>query len=110
MKVVVKRGSVSATGWLPMDMELSVLAVMSDSASGTKYLLWSEQQNSPALFPANEFEIVDGSLPEAWRLSLDLNGYAYLAPFGWHASGFWERYYDGEPEAVRVFNEGAGSR
>jgi hypothetical protein len=26
-------------------------------------------------------------------------------PRGWRAAGFWERFFDGEPEAVAAFGE-----
>lgn len=106
MKVIVKAEARSAIEWLPANQTLTVLAVSSFASVGSKYLIWSEAQQCPALFPASDFEIVDSHLPAVWIASLDLNGYIHLAPPCWHEVGFWERYYEGEHDAELVFKEG----
>lgn len=105
MKVIPRPDTKSPVGWLEPDKTVPVLAVNITATEGAKYLIWSNAQQSVALFPASEFEIVDDKLSRRWVASLDANGFIYLAPRGWHVHGFWEDYYGGVPSAERVFED-----
>jgi hypothetical protein len=102
MKVLPKSASCSITGWLSPEDALTVLAINNSQTAGSKFLLWSRQQECVALFPAVDFEIIDGRLSKSWIASVDLNGYIYLAPPEWHGD-FWDRYNDDEPAATKAF-------
>lgn len=101
MKIILKPDSRVPDGWLPRNEVLTVLAINNDS-TGTKFLLWSKQQECAALFPATDFEIVDGGLSRSWIASMDLTGYIFLAPPEWQLD-FWDRYNEGEPTAAEEF-------
>jgi len=106
VKVLAKRGAKSAIGWLEPDATHLVLAVSSVPSKGSRYLLWSEKQQSVALFPAYDFEIVDPNMSPVWVASVDLNGYLELSPQEWLTDGFWERFHEGDPKAVTILRKG----
>jgi hypothetical protein len=109
MKVVARDGVKSLEDWLEPGQYLSVLAISSTPSTGSRFLLWSKKQSGPALFPASDFEVLDQSLPPAWVAQVDLNGYVEFAPKEWLCEGFWERYYDDDPEAEQVFKNGVAA-
>jgi hypothetical protein len=45
------------------------------------------------------FLTVEGSVPPSWTTRIGAGGALELAPTTWHAEGFWELYYDGDPDA-----------
>ncbi len=99
----------SIGGWFrPTDI-LMVLAIRSTPTTGSQYLLWSQQQSTAALFSAAEFDVVDDSVPPQWVVGVDLNGYVELAPRAWLSRGFWERYHDGDANAVLDFEREVGA-
>lgn len=103
MKVSAKSSASSVVGWLEEGKVLTVLAVSVTPFEGVKFLLWSSLQESVALFPGADFDVVDKCLSQRWVFSLDPQGFVYLAPDAWQVDGFWERYHDGEPAAEQVF-------
>ena len=58
-----------------------------------------------ALFRLEEFEIVTSKVPATWRIGWNKNGFLTLSPEAWGRLGFWEQYYDREPQALQVFEE-----
>lgn len=103
MKVIAKPSASSAVGWLEEAVALTVLAVSIAPVDGAKFLLWSSLQESVAVFPAGDFDVVDNCLSQRWVFSVNTRGFVYLAPDAWQAEGFWERYEDGDPNAEKIF-------
>lgn len=60
-------------------------------------------QGRPYLYPAELFTIVDGREPDDWvsEIGEDNERYAYPPPL--NDCGFFEDYFDGQPEAVATF-------
>ena len=59
----------------------------------------------PVLVPGSSFEVVDGSRPASWVVS-DLADQSFdLGPPEWQEVGFWERFFDREPEALAIYEE-----
>jgi hypothetical protein len=106
MRVLAKADAKSAEGWLDPGVEYIVLAVRSVPQVGSQYLLWSEKEQTAALFPASHFDIVEPSLSPVWIAKRDLNGYLELAPKEWLGDDFWERFHDGDPAAEAAFRTG----
>lgn len=104
MRVLPRAGAKSIVGWLDDGKALTVLAVSSDS-EGSKYLLWSELQEVPVLFPACDFESLDCRISKRWTAKINENGYVYLAPDRWQKYGFWEDYHNGDSCAEECFME-----
>lgn len=93
---------VATSAWLTLDKEYHVLEVISEKTRGISYRLLSDA--SPAIFLAQGFEIVSGKLPSLWQAEI-ASGALYLTTPVWSKVGFWERYFDDDPEAVRLFEE-----
>ncbi|MBE0367050.1 hypothetical protein PAUR_a0347 [Pseudoalteromonas aurantia 208] len=56
------------------------------------------------MYKADQFEMISNVLPLNWVVSYDADSYFELAPKSWITPGFWEAYFDGEPEAIQLFN------
>lgn len=57
----------------------------------------------PTMWDSAMFESTDSTIPLVWVARLSDNGSLRLAPPRWVERGFWERYFDGEAEAVAIF-------
>lgn len=105
MKVIAKPSAPSIVGWLEEGECLIVLAVSVVQHEGIKFLLWSDKQHSAALFPGEDFDVVDGCLSRRWIFNFNSQGFLYLAPDLWQAEEFWEKYHDGDLAAEQAFEK-----
>ncbi|MFF4384472.1 hypothetical protein [Kitasatospora sp. NPDC001547] len=62
-----------------------------------------DEIESPGLWDADMFEIVSERMPTCWVTALK-DGRLTLAPREWQRPGFWEDYYDHEPDAVAEYD------
>lgn len=58
-----------------------------------------------ALFRWEEFEVVSSRVPPTWIIYSGPKSTVELLPEPWTRPRFWERYYDGDPDAVRILEE-----
>jgi hypothetical protein len=63
------------------------------------------EEPTPALFDPEMFEVVSAMIPAPWVVTSPKPGCLSLAPEAWSGAGFWERFFDGEPEAVAAFED-----
>ncbi|TDC14649.1 hypothetical protein [Kribbella albertanoniae] len=56
----------------------------------------------PSLWDAEMFETVDPGVPPNWVATIRDGGFLALGPARWR-DGFWERYFDDDPEAIVTF-------
>jgi hypothetical protein len=59
---------------------------------------------APALWTSEMFETTDESIPSNWTAEVSGAGFLSIRPGRWRR-GFWERYFNDEPEAVALFEE-----
>ncbi|MEI9951896.1 MAG: hypothetical protein WDO74_23660 [Pseudomonadota bacterium] len=57
----------------------------------------------PALFEPEMFEVVSSVIPPTWVVDSPKPGYLSFGPASWNGAGFWERFFDSEPDAVAEF-------
>ncbi|MFB6656306.1 hypothetical protein ACFCWW_30950 [Streptomyces microflavus] len=57
------------------------------------------------LFDSRIFTVTSNSLPPNWKYFQLESGSISLCPEPWNASGFWEAYYEGDPHALKVYEE-----
>lgn len=103
-RIVNAAGRTVAPGespWLTPGKTYLVLAI-SIVPEGVRYRIIADQPDTPALFPADQFEVVDGVLGSAWVFSIRAAGIE-IGPGRWSAPDFWERYFDGDPQAIEAF-------
>jgi hypothetical protein len=103
--VAVKTDAKSVPVWFEKGEKLPVLAIMLMLSGGPKFLLWSNKQLSVGLFPIAEFDVVDPTLPGHWVAKTGPNGHIEFSPAEWQPEGFWERYHEEDPEAVKIFQK-----
>lgn len=60
---------------------------------------------TPALFDFRQFEIVSENIPSNSVVHFGNTNLFVLGPAKWNVEGFWERYFDGEAEEQRIFDE-----
>ncbi|MFE2032812.1 hypothetical protein ACFXKS_13120 [Streptomyces scopuliridis] len=56
-----------------------------------------------ALFDSRAFTVTSHSLPPTWRYFQFDTGSVSLCPESWNQPGFWESYYDHDPQALEVY-------
>lgn len=59
----------------------------------------------PALYDYKLFELVSNKIPEEWCVKFKTDSIFELTPKDWERDSFWEDYFNGEPEAVKIFLE-----
>lgn len=93
---------------LTIDKEYVVIELLSSVKKGVSYrLVGDNQDGSPAVFWATEFEIVSDRVPTNWTLTIKKNGLIVNGPASWRKSGFWEDCYDHEPQALEIYKREA---
>ena len=59
----------------------------------------------PALYPRRAFDVLDESIPDNWVWMRGDEGESYADPPEMSERGFYERYFDGDEDAIFQFNE-----
>jgi hypothetical protein len=95
----------SRSPWLTVGKEYTVLSVYFDVHGRWLLLLMGDNEPGLGLFPFCHFSVVDSSLPSNWVALWHTDGTFELTPVPWAKSGYWERYFDGDPESVSLFDE-----
>ena len=94
---------VERSAWAKLGSVYHVLTVWVEPGQ-TRLRLVGEEQ-TPALFEPEMFEVVSSAIPPTWVVTSPKPGCLSLAPEAWSGAGFWERFFDGEAEAVARFQE-----
>jgi hypothetical protein len=89
--------------WLTIGKIYDVLEVTFDGEWLLRLI--GDAPNGVALFQLKMFEVVDPHIPPNWIAIWGNNGLFFLSPRPWTHTGFWERYYDRDPNAVQIFEE-----
>jgi|KBSSwiStaDraftv2_1062776.scaffolds.fasta_scaffold2194133_1 hypothetical protein len=95
---------VESSSWLTLGRVYGVLEVVVD---GERWLvrIVGDAPNGVALFRLDEFAILSAVVPGSWTVNWHNARLLILGPAAWQKPGFWERYLDQDPEAMRVFDE-----
>jgi hypothetical protein len=94
---------VERSSWLKVGALHPVLSIWIEP-DRTRFRILGEEA-VPALFEPAMFEVVSGVVPSTWRVSVPKAGCMSLSPEPWSEPGFWERFYDREPDAVACFED-----
>ena len=90
--------------WLRPDVEYTVLAIEHLPERVTAYRIVT-RQGTPALFQASLFDITDPRVDRTWVAQCTDLGDTDLVPGPWNFPGFWESFFNGQPEAVALYQE-----
>jgi hypothetical protein len=77
-----------------------VLEMSTEGRGGTTFRIVAGDPWTPSLWPSEMFRTVDGRLPSNWVVDVGDGGRMKIGPAAWMARGFWEAYFDREPDAV----------
>lgn len=88
--------------WLKRDVHYFVLEIY--FGEKCMFRIVSDSSATPAFFEADSFEIIDGSIPKNWQVSI-IDSSLFLGPERWRKIGFWEDFFDDEIEAIKIYNE-----
>jgi hypothetical protein len=100
----------TVSSWLTLDAEYEVLEIYATPGKPVKFRLASDDSGTPALFDSAMFLATDRSIPASWVVALAEDGELRIGPQGWMREGFWEEFFDRDPDAVREFETGAARR
>ena len=102
--IVSPSSEFSENVWLCSGVNYHVLSVHIDR-NGISYRLLTGVDSIPTLHDAVEFNVVDPSVYQGWVVTIHkLQGTISLEPASWANDWFWQAYFDGNPEAVRLFD------
>ena len=62
-------------------------------------------EGTPSWWDSRMFATTDPRIPPDWEAAVNEKGHVTLCPTRWAAPGFWERYFDQEPEAKVEYAE-----
>lgn len=94
---------VSSSPWVKLGRIYVVLTFSIDTAGRARVRIVDDQGGKPGIFSLEQFEIVDHTIPINWEVSQRLSGDFFFGPAAWSAPGYWSRYVEDDPEAVRIF-------
>jgi len=93
------------SGWLTLGKIYHVLEVVHDVHGKWLFRLVGDDVNGVALFRSVQFEIVSARVADVWIVKWNDSGGFKLTTQAWSQPGFWERFYDRDPEAEKIFEE-----
>jgi hypothetical protein len=93
------------SSWLTVGKLYQVLAIELDNGGLWLLRLIGDGLNGVALFRLEDFEVISAKVSPSWVVCWKTDGLFDLSPERWARPGFWEKFYDNSPEAVRIFEE-----
>jgi hypothetical protein len=60
---------------------------------------------TPALYNSDQFLTTSTLIPSNWKIQSDEHGGITIAPQKWLRPGFWEDYFNQDPQAIKEFEE-----
>ncbi len=90
-------------GWLSLHREYDILAILALPGRSIKFRVLSDDGRTPMLADSDLFLAAGQPLPKSWVCSVTEDGVVELGPKDWLQPGFWERFFDHDPEAVKSF-------
>jgi len=104
IKLLDSRGlPTNRSAWVKIGGIYHVLSVWLEY--GQTRLRMIGEEPTPALFELEMFEVVSSTIPITWVIVSPTAGCLSLAPSAWNSPGFWEAFFDRDPEAVSCFEE-----
>lgn len=105
-KLFDSRGASQGTSsWLTIGKVYDVLTIEFERQGQWLIRLIGAGKSGAALFPIDSFDVVSSEVSPSWVASWNSDGFFQLAPEKWTQPGFWEQFYDREPEALALFDE-----
>ena len=91
--------------WLTLNNEYLVLSILVTPRGSAKLRILADDNRTPILADATMFGAIPQPIPPTWVATIRQGGTLELGPQGWLELGFWERYFDGDADAVAAFQD-----
>jgi hypothetical protein len=91
--------------WLTLNREYQVLSVLISPKGPAKLRAIADDGKTPILVDASLFAMSSQPLPPSWVLAIREGGVVELGPPSWLEPGFWERYFDRDPDTISQFQK-----
>lgn len=101
----VTREERAEDSWLTLGGEYPVLSIEVEADRRVWLRIESDEAGTPALFDSEMFLTTSTGLASNWRARVGVGGSLELAPAAWLRPGFWEEFFDREPEAVEAYEK-----
>jgi len=95
--------TLESSSWLTIGRIYHALSIHMEAGGKLDFRLIGNDGTTPAFHDAEQFEVVSDLIPSSWHVSSVPGSHFELAPKAWSEPGFWERYFDGDDEAVSQF-------
>ena len=96
---------INTSPWLSVGKVYLVLEVLVSGRDYIKFRLVSDDNKTPAFHDFSQFELVSGAIPKCWIATFEPGQQFCLSPSIFAQRGFWDRYFDGDDETRRAFDE-----
>lgn len=94
---------VKSSPWLTIGKEYIVIAIDILPNEILYRILDNDKQGMSALYKSFQFEIVSGNIPPNWEMLPLGEDSLTLRPAAWKKIGFWEKFYEYDPEAKEIY-------
>jgi hypothetical protein len=91
--------------WLTLNHEYLVLSILFVPNGTAKLRIIADDNRTPILVDYVMFAANSQPLPRTWVAMIGEGGVLELGPRRWLELGFWERYFDGDSDAVAAFQD-----
>lgn len=95
------------SSWLTIGKEYVVLSIHVYSDIVMYNIINDNSNQSPGSHDAIQFEVVSHRIPSNWRINPGTLNLFTLGPKAWEQENFWDRCYEGDPEAIKVYKSEA---
>lgn len=99
------RQPVESSPWLTIGRTYTVLGVEAHSGRKPLFRIVGDDGRTPGVYEADMFEVASAELGETWICAITQDGGVQIGPAPWLRERFWEDYFNGEPGAVRAFDQ-----
>jgi hypothetical protein len=93
----------SHSAWLTINHEYLVLSILALPEKTILFRVMADDTRTPILAESSLFAAASQPLPDNWVVAVREGGVVELGPRDWLDTGFWERFFDREPEAEEIF-------
>jgi hypothetical protein len=97
----------TASPWLTIGKEYIVLHIIVHHDKVFYQILDDSSDKAPGLHRAEQFEIVSNKIPRNWKIFSGNLALFTIEPEAWREPGFWERCFDGDPQALEIYKREA---
>lgn len=92
--------------WLTLGNVYHVLGILMDKHGNKWFRILANERDSGVeslgLYQAECFEVITDYRPSTWR-DREIKGIVETSPAAWQTGEFWENLYEGDPEALCIF-------